>query len=62
MKFREVLLPVSIEGLQPSEVAEICGVTPEALRQRLSRARAMLARALEKTPDGWTPIVNEVTP
>src|SRR5215471_16350802 len=41
---REVLLLVAVEGLRPAEAAEICGITPEALRQRLSRARALLAQ------------------
>ena len=36
---REVLLLVGVEGFTPSEAAEICGIAPEALRQRLSRAR-----------------------
>jgi RNA polymerase sigma-70 factor (ECF subfamily) len=39
---REVLLLVIREGLKPSEAADVCGVTPEALRQRLARARAAL--------------------
>lgn len=49
---REVLLLVGIEGLRPAEAAEVCGVTPEALRQRLSRARAQLAERLD---DGHEP-------
>jgi RNA polymerase sigma-70 factor (ECF subfamily) len=40
--YREVVQLVSFDGLRPSEAAERCGVTPEAMRQRLSRARAML--------------------
>jgi RNA polymerase sigma-70 factor (ECF subfamily) len=40
---REVLLLVAVEGLAPSEAAGICGITAEAMRQRLSRARAALA-------------------
>jgi RNA polymerase sigma factor (sigma-70 family) len=40
--YREVVQLVSIEGLRPSEAAARCGVTPAAMRQRLSRARAML--------------------
>lgn len=44
---REVLLLVAHEGLSPSEAAAVCGVTPEALRQRLARARAALAEALD---------------
>ena len=45
--FREVLLLVAVEGLRPSEAALVCGLTPEALRQRLKRARTMLADRLE---------------
>jgi len=43
---REVLLLVGLEGLTPSEAAGVCDVTPEALRQRLARARAALAQAI----------------
>lgn len=45
---REVLLLIAHEGLTPSEAADVCGVTPEALRQRLSRARAALAKKLDQ--------------
>jgi len=45
--FREVLLLVGVEGLRPAEAAVVCGVSPEALRQRLKRARALLAQRLE---------------
>lgn len=44
--YREVALLVGVEGLQPSEVAAILGQTPEAVRQRLARARTQLADAL----------------
>jgi RNA polymerase sigma-70 factor, ECF subfamily len=44
---REVLLLVAVGGLDQSDAADVCGITPEALRQRLSRARAALTRALE---------------
>jgi RNA polymerase sigma factor (sigma-70 family) len=44
--YREAPLLVAVEGLPPSEAAEVCGVTAEAMRQRLSRARALLARRL----------------
>jgi RNA polymerase sigma-70 factor, ECF subfamily len=44
---REVLLLVGYEGLTPSEAAAVCRVKPEALRQRLARARAALAEALD---------------
>ena len=44
---REVLLLVIREGMRPSEAAEVCGVTAEALRQRLARARAALIRHMD---------------
>jgi RNA polymerase sigma factor (sigma-70 family) len=44
---REALLLVVVEGLTPSEAANVCGVSPEAMRQRLSRARAALALGLD---------------
>jgi RNA polymerase sigma-70 factor (ECF subfamily) len=51
---REALLLVTVEGLRHSEAAEICGVTAEAMRQRVSRARALLARRLA---EGEVPIL-----
>ena len=39
---REVLLLVIREGMKPNEAAAVCGITAEALRQRLARARAAL--------------------
>jgi len=45
--YREVLLLVGVEGLRPAEAAVVCGVRPDALRQRLARARALLADRLE---------------
>jgi len=56
---REALLLVGVEGLAPSEAAAVCGVTPEALRQRLSRARALLARELEATRADPAPALQE---
>ena len=50
LAYREVLLLVAVEGLQPIEAAAICGVSAETLRQRLRRARVMLTRQLESTP------------
>jgi RNA polymerase sigma-70 factor (ECF subfamily) len=44
---REILLLVGYEGFTPTEAAAVCRVTPEALRQRLARARTALAQALE---------------
>jgi RNA polymerase sigma-70 factor (ECF subfamily) len=52
--YREVALLVGVEGMQPTEVAQILGQKPEAIRQRLARARAQLAGALgEHAPAAW---------
>jgi RNA polymerase sigma-70 factor (ECF subfamily) len=52
--YREVALLVGVEGLAPTEVAEILGQKPEAIRQRLARARTQLADALgEHAPAAW---------
>lgn len=48
LKYREALLLVAVEQLEPAQAAAVLGVKPEALRQRLSRARGMLARALKE--------------
>jgi RNA polymerase sigma-70 factor (ECF subfamily) len=45
---REVLLLVGVAGLDPSDAADVCGITPEALRQRLHRARETLSKALDR--------------
>jgi RNA polymerase sigma-70 factor (ECF subfamily) len=59
--YREVLLLVGIGGLQPAEAARVCGLTPEALRQRLHRARTLLSERLD-TPALPTARVSEVWP
>jgi RNA polymerase sigma-70 factor (ECF subfamily) len=46
--YREVLLLVGVEGLRPSDAAKVCGISPQALRQRLSRARALLTQRLHE--------------
>jgi RNA polymerase sigma-70 factor (ECF subfamily) len=45
--YREVLLLSLVEEMTPAEMAIVCGVTPENLRQRLLRARGVLAQELE---------------
>lgn len=45
---REVLLLAVVEGLETARVAEVLALTPEAVRQRLHRARAELAEKLER--------------
>jgi RNA polymerase sigma-70 factor (ECF subfamily) len=49
-QYREVLLLTAHEHLTPADAAAVCAITPEALRQRLSRARAALAQKLADTP------------
>jgi RNA polymerase sigma-70 factor (ECF subfamily) len=43
---REVLLLCTVSGFEPTEAAAILGISPEATRQRLSRARARLREQL----------------
>ncbi|HXT68823.1 MAG TPA: RNA polymerase sigma factor [Vicinamibacterales bacterium] len=52
--YREVLLLVGVEEFRPIEAAAICGITPEAFRQRLSRARTMLAERLNGSEEAAT--------
>lgn len=59
--YREVLLLVGIEGFRPSEAAEVCGISPEALRQRLSRARALLDSRLRTPSEVPAATLKEVT-
>jgi RNA polymerase sigma-70 factor, ECF subfamily len=59
---REVLLLIGIAGLDHSDAADVCGITPEALRQRLRRARTMLAKALEADSRAVKSLLGEVTP
>jgi RNA polymerase sigma-70 factor (ECF subfamily) len=59
--YREALLLTAVEGWRATEAAGICGITAEAMRQRLSRARALLARRLEETRAPGLVSLNEVT-
>lgn len=43
---REVAMLVIVEGLDPAEAAEILGISAEAARQRLARARARFQEEL----------------
>ena len=45
--YREALLLILVEGLRPAEAAGVCGISPDAMRQRLSRARAALVQRLD---------------
>jgi RNA polymerase sigma-70 factor (ECF subfamily) len=46
--YREALLLVAFEELRPAEAAAVCGISVEAMRQRLSRGRALIARQLDE--------------
>lgn len=59
---REVLLLVCVAGLDHADAADVCGITPEALRQRLHRARGALSRALEIDGRSDARLLGEVTP
>jgi RNA polymerase sigma-70 factor (ECF subfamily) len=52
---REVLLLAGVEGMSAADGAAVCGISSEAFRQRLSRARARLAERL-----GYTRTLKEV--
>lgn len=44
--YREILILCAIEGLTPKEAAVALGISGEAARQRLARARSMIEAAL----------------
>jgi RNA polymerase sigma-70 factor (ECF subfamily) len=44
--YREALLLIAVEGLTPADAATVCGIAPTAMRQRVSRARALLSERL----------------
>ena len=46
--YREALLLVAVERMKPAEAAIVCGISPEAMRQRISRARALIAQQLDE--------------
>lgn len=46
---REVLLLAHVEGLPTSDIASVLGQSEEAIRKRLSRARAELRQTLERS-------------
>jgi RNA polymerase sigma-70 factor (ECF subfamily) len=58
---REVLLLVAVAGLDQSDAADVCGITPAALRQRLHRARETLAKMLERDATTGASALGEIT-
>ena len=61
LAYREALLLVVVEGMRHSEAADVCGVTTEAMRQRVSRARGLLARRLTDSDAPRLTALKEVT-
>ncbi len=59
---REALLLVGVEQLRPVDAAKVCGITPESLRQRLSRARKLISELLSDKGPVTVPVRNEVSP
>ena len=59
---REVLLLVGVEGLPREDAAAILGLRPDALRQRLLRARAMMEDRLGPSEAGTTAAVTAGLP
>jgi RNA polymerase sigma factor (sigma-70 family) len=49
--FREVLVLCGLEELSSEDAAAIIGISPEAIRKRLSRARALLVTMLGQNAD-----------
>ena len=47
LKYREALLLVGGEGMDPEQAAALLGLSAENLRQRLCRGRAMIRQKLE---------------
>jgi RNA polymerase sigma-70 factor (ECF subfamily) len=59
--YREALLLVAVEGLRPAEAAAVCGISGQAMRQRLSRARAALDHQMTTTDAPGLSVLKEVT-
>jgi RNA polymerase sigma-70 factor (ECF subfamily) len=59
--YREALLLIGSEGMTAAEAAAICGVTPETMRQRISRGRAMLTDRLQDAGESFALGMKEVT-
>lgn len=59
--YREALLLVAIEGMRPAEAAVVCGITPEAMRQRVHRARQAILSYLNESDDALLINLSEVT-
>jgi RNA polymerase sigma-70 factor (ECF subfamily) len=59
--YREALLLVAFEELRPAEAAAVCGISAEAMRQRISRARALIAQQLDDADEALVVALKAVT-
>jgi RNA polymerase sigma-70 factor (ECF subfamily) len=59
--YREALLLIAVEGMTAAEAAAICATTPETMRQRISRGRAMLTQRLDGADGPFALGLKEVT-
>ncbi len=59
--YREALLLVGVDDMKPAEAAAVCGITPEAMRQRISRARAMVTRHFDERDAALLPFLKAAT-
>ena len=57
--YREALLLVAFEGFRPAEAAAVCRINPDAMRQRLRRARSLLSERLDEKDIVVFPIPTE---
>ena len=58
--YREALLLVGVEGMPAVIAAAVCGLSPEAMRKRLERARDMLAERMDGSRSNQPTVVVEV--
>jgi RNA polymerase sigma-70 factor (ECF subfamily) len=61
LTYREALLLIAVEGLRSADAAEICGVSAEVIRQRVSRGRVLLARRLTEAEAPLLASLKEIT-
>jgi RNA polymerase sigma factor (sigma-70 family) len=59
--YREALLLIAVEGLRHAEAADVCGVSVETMRQRVSRGRALLASRLAAAETRGLAALKEIT-
>ena len=49
LKYREALLLTVVEKLEPTQAARVLGIEPATFRQRLARARGMIAERIHES-------------